>query len=181
MKSEEKYTNVLIWVFSSIALLASAIMFVGLIGVISKVYISDCILSNVAIFHTLTIDRFILLLIWLSWCSLIAGFGFAFLTKRQKDHQFQPFYSLTVLIGVLPYLTTFLYVLYINQCLWFSVMIIWVGILYFIVHRIIVISKSFGSPTSFNQSFVSQPITIRVLEISSITLACLSVVLPFYS
>ncbi len=175
----DKTTTAIIGLVSGVALLATLIMFVGLIGVIFRVYNADFFLSNVAIFKTLTIDRFIMLLVWLMWCALVSLFGIASLRKNQSNQQFKPFYSIAVLFGVLPYLTTFLYVLFTNQCLWFSVMIVWVGILYFIVNRIIAIISSYDSVNVFYQSFISQSATIRVLEISTIILAFTSVVLPF--
>jgi len=179
MKTKDKITTAFIGVVSGIAVLATLIMFVGLIGVIFRVYNADFFLSNVAIFKTLTIDRFIMLLVWLAWGALVSLFGIAYLRKSQNGQQFKPFYSIVVLFGVLPYLTTFLYVLFSNQCLWFSVMIVWVGILYFIVNRIIAIIGSYNSINGFYQSFISQSATIRVLEISTIIFAFASVALPF--
>lgn len=179
MKAIDKVTTAFIGFISSVALLATLIMLVGMIGVIFRVYNADFFLSNVAIFKTLTIDRFIMLLVFLMWSALVSLFGIMSLRKNQNNHQFKPFYSVTVLLGVLPFLTTFLYVLFSNQCLWFSIMIVWVGILYFIVNRIIVIISSYNSIIGFYQSFLRQSGIIRVLEISTILLAFISVALPF--
>lgn len=124
MKAIDKFTTAFIGFVSSVALLASLILFVGMIGVLFRIYDQDFFLSNVAIFHTLSIDRFIMLFVFLMWSALVSLFGIMYLRKNQSKPQCKPFYSVTVLLGVLPYLTTFLYVLFTNQCIWFSVMIV---------------------------------------------------------
>lgn len=179
MRAIDKVTTSIIGVASGITLLATIIMFVGLVGVIFKVYDANFFLSNVAIFKTLTIDRFIMLLVWLVWSALVSSFGIAFLREIRRGIQPNPFYALTVLLGILPYLTALLYVLFTNQCLWFGVMIIWVGILYFMANRIISIIRSYRSIYRFCQSFSSQSTTIRVLEVCTIVFALVSIALPF--